>query len=75
MDKIDKESKDVETAPDEGVDLQRWVIKHCPFCGNKETRYIFVTRIWKIECKKCRASIQFQDSKQQAITAWNQRDL
>lgn len=80
MNKTDKESKDVETARNEGVDLQRVVIKPCPFCGSQESRYEFVggintVGIWKIACKSCMVSIQFQDSKQQALDVWNTRAL
>jgi len=53
-------------------------LKPCPFCGCKKTCMFpdidseFGTA-WAVVCDKCGATGPFEDSKEQAIFAWNER--
>lgn len=53
-------------------------IEKCPFCGHEKT-YIFTDidsqfgESFANVCDKCGATGPFEDSKEQAIDAWNKR--
>ena len=53
-------------------------LKPCPFCSHQKT-YIYhdidseLGTAFAIVCDKCGATGPFEDTKQQAIDAWNKR--
>lgn len=48
-------------------------LKPCPFCGGKAIIDGCDETLWITICKKCNASIDYKETKQDAIDAWNRR--
>lgn len=48
-------------------------LKPCPFCGGEAIVSGCDDTLWSVICKKCAASIDYNDTKQEAIIAWNRR--
>ena len=48
-------------------------LKPCPFCGGKAIIDGCDDTLWSVICKKCAASIDYNETKQEAIEAWNRR--
>jgi Lar family restriction alleviation protein len=57
--------------------MRKIKLKPCPFCGGKEylrEYYDFGRFIWGIECSKCSCKLlEDFDTKEEAITKWNER--
>ena len=48
-------------------------LKPCPFCGGTPIVSGCDDTLWSVICKKCAASIDYNETKQEAIEAWNRR--
>ena len=48
-------------------------LKPCPFCGGKAIVSGCDDTLWSVICKKCAASIDYNETKQEAIESWNLR--
>lgn len=48
-------------------------LKPCPFCGGKAIVDGCDDTLWSVICEKCNASIDYNETKQDAIIAWNSR--
>lgn len=48
-------------------------LKPCPFCGGTPIVSGCDDTLWSVICKKCAASIDYNETKQEAIDAWNSR--
>lgn len=48
-------------------------LKPCPFCGGTPIVSGCDDTLWSVICKKCAASIDYNETKQEAIEAWNSR--
>lgn len=48
-------------------------LKPCPFCGGTPIVSGCDDTLWSVICKKCAASIDYNETKQDAIIAWNSR--
>ena len=48
-------------------------LKPCPFCGGEAIIEGCDDTLWSVICKKCAASIDYNETKQEAIEAWNRR--
>lgn len=48
-------------------------LKPCPFCGGEAIVSGCDDTLWSVICKKCAASIDYNETKQEAIEAWNRR--
>ena len=48
-------------------------LKPCPFCGGHAIIDGCDDTLWSVICKKCAASIDYNETKQDAIEAWNRR--
>ena len=48
-------------------------LKPCPFCGGKAIVSGCDDTLWSVICKKCAASIDYNETKQEAIEEWNRR--
>ena len=46
-------------------------LKPCPFCGGEAIVDGCDDTLWIAICKKCNASIDYKETKQEAIDAWN----
>lgn len=48
-------------------------LKPCPFCGGEAIVDGCDDTLWIVICKDCNASINYNETKQDAIIAWNSR--
>ena len=48
-------------------------LKPCPFCGGEAFIDGSDEILWIAVCKKCNASIEYKETEQEAIEAWNKR--
>ena len=48
-------------------------LKPCPFCGGTPIVSGCDDTLWSVICKKCAASIDYNETKQEAIEEWNRR--
>lgn len=48
-------------------------LKPCPFCGGHSIIDGCDDTLWSAICEKCNASIDYNETKQDAIIAWNSR--
>lgn len=48
-------------------------LKPCPFCGGEAIIDGCDDTLWSVICEKCNASINYNETKQDAIIAWNRR--
>lgn len=48
-------------------------LKPCPFCGGEAIIDGCDDTPWSVICKKCAASVDFKETEQEAIDAWNNR--
>lgn len=48
-------------------------LKPCPFCGGEAIVDGCDDTLWSVICEKCNASIDYNETKHDAIIAWNSR--